>query len=30
MSQERPLPESSRIAGAPIVTPGNYRFTEAD
>ena len=28
--QDRPLPEPSRIAGAPVVTPRIYRFTEAD
>jgi predicted RNase H-like HicB family nuclease len=28
MWQERPLPEPSRIAGAPMVSPEIYRFTD--
>ncbi|MEA3028763.1 MAG: antitoxin HicB [Sphingomonadales bacterium] len=28
--QDRPLPEPSRIAGAPMVSPRLYRFAEAD
>jgi predicted RNase H-like HicB family nuclease len=28
--QDRALPEPSRIAGAPMVSPELYRFTEAD
>jgi predicted RNase H-like HicB family nuclease len=27
MWQERPLPEPSRIAGAPMISPKAYRFT---
>jgi predicted RNase H-like HicB family nuclease len=30
VSQERPLPAPSRIAGAPLVTPKPYRFAFAD